>query len=244
MVTTAKQISRDKVGRKVLYFDVPEKTGIVSVIGADTVLGAQMVKHLCEAGKTVYGFSQEKDFKFSLKPISEHEAPGLDYPPHPILSDWLVVCVDPQMGFEKYTSRIRNLCNYLYRKKHRGDLLFFSSTEVRTSTRSHMPSGNTIGTSAPPSSATTVKESATESITSPRNETSRCLATAEQILNTMLYRPGNEVFPHILRLTKAERPTIQAGALHDSDMPIIAATCSKALELMSKYNCCPDVAVI
>lgn len=117
MVTMAKQISRDKLGRKVLYFDVPEKTGIVSVIGADTVLGAQMVKHLCEAGKTVYGFSQEKDFKFSLKPISEHEAPGLDYPPHPILSDWLVVCIDPQMGFEKYTSRIRSLCNYLFRKK-------------------------------------------------------------------------------------------------------------------------------
>ena len=142
MVTTAKQISRDKTGHKVLYFDVPEKTGIVSVIGADTVLGAQMVKHLCEAGKTVYGFSQEKDFKFSLKPISEHEAPGLDYPPHPILSDWLVVCLDPQMGFEKYTSRIRSLCNYLFRKKHRGDLLFFSSNEIFMATISSSRSRN------------------------------------------------------------------------------------------------------
>lgn len=243
MVTTAKQISRDKTGHKVLYFDVPEKTGIVSVIGADTILGAQMVKHLCEAGKTVYGFSQEKDFKFSLKPISEHEAPGLDYPPHPILSDWLVVCLDPQMGFEKYTTRIRNLCNYLYRKKQRGDLLFFSSTEARTSMRSHMPARNATSISARPSSTATVSESATESIVSPLNETSRCLATAEQILNTMLYRPGNEVFPHILRLSKAERlATLRTG--HDPDLPNIATTCSKALELMSKYNCCPDVAVI
>ena len=243
MVTTAKQISRDKTGHKVLYFDVPEKTGIVSVIGADTILGAQMVKHLCEAGKTVYGFSQEKDFKFSLKPISEHEASGLDYPPHPILSDWLVVCLDPQMGFEKYTSRIRNLCNYLYRKKHRGDLLFFSSNEIRTSPRPHMPAGNAICTSNRQFSAAKVTESATESIVSPHNDTALSLATAEQILNTMLYRPGNEVFPHVLRLTKAKRPAT-AGRGHDLDIPNIATTCSKAIELMSKYNCCPDVAVI
>lgn len=243
MVTTAKQISRDKTGHKVLYFDVPEKTGIVSVIGADTILGAQMVKHLCEAGKTVYGFTQEKDFKFSLKPISEHEATGLDYPPHPILSDWLVVCVNPQMGFEKYTSRIRNLCNYLYRKKHRGDLLFFSSTEIRTTTRSHMPSGNAISTSNHQSSAAKVTESAAESVVSAHSETSRCLATAEQILNTMLYRPGNEVFPHILRLAEAERPAVPETG-HDPDMPNLTTTCSKAIKLINKYNCCPDVAVI
>ena len=73
MVTTAKQFSRNKAGREVLYFDVPEKTGIVSVIGADTVLGANMVKHLIDGGKTVYGFTQKKDFIFSLRPISEHE---------------------------------------------------------------------------------------------------------------------------------------------------------------------------
>ena len=243
MVTTAKQISRDKVGRKVLYFDVPEKTGIVSVIGADTVLGAQMVKHLCEAGKTVYGFSQEKDFKFSLKPISEHEAPGLDYPPHPILSDWLVVCLDPQMGFEKYTSRIRNLCNYLYRKKHRGDLLFFSSNEIRTTTQPHMPSGNSISTSGRPSSTATATEPLIESAVSPHSDTILSLATAEQILNAMLYRPGNEVFPHILRLTEAKCPAT-SGTEHDPDMPNLTTTCTKALELMSKYNCCPDVAVI
>ena len=37
MVTTAKQISQDKAGREVLYFDVPEKTGIVSVIVAEPI---------------------------------------------------------------------------------------------------------------------------------------------------------------------------------------------------------------
>ena len=193
MVTAAKQISRDKIGREVLYFDVPEKTGIVSVIGADTCLGAHMVKQLNEAGKTVYGFTQEKDFKFALKPISEHEVTVLDYPPHPILSDWLVVCIDPRIEFEKYTSKIRNLCSYLYRKKYRGDLLFFSSTEIC------QPGEDGI--------LPTV---------APRTEKDLNLATAENILNVMLYKPGNEVLPHIIRLGDSE----------------IDEACAKAVKMM------------
>lgn len=206
MVTTAKQISRDKSGREVLYFDVPKKTGIVSVIGADTCLGVHMVKQLSEAGKTVYGFTQEKDFKFSLKPISEHEVTGLDYPPHPILSDWLVVCIDPRIEFEKYTSKIRNLCSYLYRKKYRGDLLFISSTEI----------------CQPGEDGTTEK-----SLVAPRTEVGLCLATAENILNVMLYKDGNEVLPHVLRL----------------DNTGIDVACRKAIELMN-MEFCPDIAVI
>ena len=206
MVTTAKQISQNKARREGLYFDVPETTDIVSVIGADTDLGANMVKHLSDAGKTVYGFTQEKDFKFSLKPSSEHEATGLDYPPHPILSDWLVLCIDPQMGFEKYTSRIRNLCNYLYRKKYRGDILLFSSTEI----------------CQPDEDGITEK-----SLVAPRTEIGLCLATAENILNVMLYKDGNEVVPHVLRL----------------DNTGIDDACEKAIELMS-MEFCPDIAVI
>ena len=206
MVTTAKQNSQDKAGREMLYFDVPEKTGIVSVIGADTDLGTSMVKHLSDAGKTVYGFSQGKDFKFSLRPISEHEMGKTDYPPHPILSDWLVLCIDPRMGFEKYTSRIRNLCNYLYRKKYRGDILLFSSTEI----------------CQPDEDGITEK-----SLVAPRTEVGLCLATAENVLNVMLYKDGNEVLPHILRLDNT--------GLDDA--------CGKATELMN-MEFCPDIAVI
>jgi len=206
MVTTAKQISQDKAGREVLYFDVPEKTGIVSVIGADTVLGANMVKHLIDGGKTVYGFTQKKDFKFSLRPISEHETGKTDYPPHPILSDWLVLSIDPLMGFEKYTSRIRNLCNYLYRKKYRGDILLFSSTEI----------------CQPDVDGITEK-----SLVAPRTEVGLCLATAENILNVMLYKDGNEVLPHVLRL----------------DNNGIEDACGKAIELMD-MDFCPDIVVI
>ena len=206
MVTTAEQISHDKHGREVLFFDVPEKTGIVSVIGADTDLGANMVKHLSDVGKTVYGFTQEKDFKFSLKPISEHETGKTDYPPHPILSDWLVLCIDPRMGFEKYTSRIRSLCNYLYRKKYRGDILFFSSTEIC------QPGEDGI---------------TEESLVAPRTEVGLCFATAENILNIMLYKDGNEVLPHVLRLN--------SDRMDDA--------CRKAIELMN-MEFCPDIAVI
>ena len=206
MVTTAKQISQDKAGREVLYFDVPEKTGIVSVIGADTDLGANMVKYLCEAGKTVYGFTQEKDFKFSLRPISEHETRKADYPPHPILSDWLVLCIDPRIGFEKYTSRIRNLSNYLFRKKYRGDILLFSSTEIC------QPGEDGI---------------TEESLVAPRTEVGLCFATAENILNVMLYKNGNEVLPHVLRI----------------DNTGFDNACKKAIELMS-MEFCPDIAVI
>ena len=53
MVTTAKQISQGKAEREVLYFGVPEKTGIVSAIGADSDLCSNMVNHLSDAGKTV-----------------------------------------------------------------------------------------------------------------------------------------------------------------------------------------------
>ena len=206
MVTTAKQSSQDKAEREMLYFDVPEKTGIVSVIGADTELGKHMVNHLSDARKTVYGFTQEKDFKFSLRPISDHEMGKTDYPPHPILSDWLVLCIDPRMGFEKYTSRIRNLCNYLYRKKYRGNILLFSSTEI----------------CQPDEDGITEK-----SLVAPRTEVGLCLATAENILNVMLYKDGNEVLPHVLRLGNT--------GLDDA--------CGKAIELMN-MEFCPDIAVI
>ena len=95
MVAPSKKTSFKHTERKEVLHEIPSKSGIISVIGADTCLGEHMLKQLCEAGKTVYGFSQRKDFKFSLKPFSVYEVPGLGFPPHPILSDWLVVCIDP-----------------------------------------------------------------------------------------------------------------------------------------------------
>ena len=42
------------------YIGVPEKTGVFSVVGCDTFYGARMRKHLCEAGKAVYGLGRQR----------------------------------------------------------------------------------------------------------------------------------------------------------------------------------------
>ena len=206
MVAPSKKASIKRTDWEEVLHVIPAKSGIISVIGADTCLGAHMVKQLSEAGKTVYGFSQEKDFKFSLKPISIHEVLGLGFPPHPILSDWLVVCIDPTIEFEAYTLKIRNLCKHLFVKKYSGDLLFFSSTEIC------QPGENGVSEESP---------------VAPRTEKGLNLATAENILNVMLYKHGNEVLPHVMRL-------------RDSN---IDEACAKAVELMG-LDFCPDIAVI
>lgn len=204
MVAPSKKTSIGRTEWEEVLHVIPAKSGIISVIGADTCLGAHMVKHLSEAGKTVYGFSQEKDFKFSLKPISIHEVPSSGFPPHPILSDWLVICIDPTIEFEDYTSKIRNLCKHLFAKKYSGDLLFFSSIEI-----------------CQPG------EDGFLSSVAPRTEKDLNLATAENILNVMLYKPGNEVLPHIIRLGDSK----------------IDEACAKAVEMMG-LEFCPDIAVI
>lgn len=204
MVAPSQKTSCKRTEREEVLHIIPSKSDIISVIGVDTCLGANMVKHLSKAGKTVYGFSQKKDFKFSLKPISVHEVPGLGFPPHPILSDWLIVCMDSTIGFEDYTTRIRNLCKHLFVKKYSGDLLFFSSVEIC------QPGEDGI-----------------TSLVAPRTEKGLNLATAENILNVMLYKAGNEVLPHIIRLGDTE----------------IDETCEKTIKMMS-LNFCPDIAVI
>ena len=52
-------------------------------------------------------------------------------------------------------------------------------------------------------------------------------ATAENILSVMLYKPGNEVLPHILRLGDTE----------------IGEACAKAITMMD-LDFCPDMAII
>ena len=204
MVAPSKKASIKRTDWEEVLHVIPAKSGIFSVVGADTCLGTHMVKRSSEAGKTVYGFSQEKDFKFSLKPISIHEVLELGFPPHPILSDWLVVCIDPTIGFEAYTLKIRNLCKHLFAKKYSGDLLFFSSTEIcQPGEDGFLPS------------------------VAPRTEKDLNLATAENILNVMLYKPGNEVLPHVMRLGDSE----------------IDEACAKAVEMMG-LDFCPDIAEI
>lgn len=58
MVAPSKKTSIRRTEWEEVLHVIPAKSGIISVVGADTRLGAHMIKHLSEAGKTVYGFSQ------------------------------------------------------------------------------------------------------------------------------------------------------------------------------------------
>ena len=242
MVTISKQAASKKVKHKAKTFVVPENTNIVSIIGADTYFGTHMVKHLSEYGKTVYGFSQEKDFKFLAKPITEHKGAELAFPPHPILSEWLFICVDPRIGFQKYTSRIWKLCEYLSSHIFHGELCLFSSLEVCRD-----------------------KLITKESPIDPCSEEAVCLATAENILRMMQYQIGNEVYPHIIRVGDVygdeiglhNTPGIINGFVHEaetnhsvSDLGMawrtfthISDVCNRTVKLMST-GVCPDIAVI
>lgn len=242
MVTTSKKLDLKRTGSKAKTFVVPENTNIVSVIGADTYLGAHMIKHLSAYAKTVYGFPQEKDFKFSAKPITEHRENRLAFPPHPILSDWLFVCIDPRIGFQKYTSRIWKLYEYLSKQSFHGELCLFSSLEV---CRDELIS--------------------TESPIDPCSEEVVCLATAENILRMMQYQVGNDVSPHIIRVGDVygdeiglnNIPGIINGFVHEaeinhtiSDLGMawrtfthISDVCNRTVKLMST-GICPDIAVI
>jgi len=66
-----------------------------------------------------------------------------------------------------------------------------------------------------------------ESLVAPHTEVGLCLATAENILSVMLYKDGNEVLQHVLRLGNTG----------------IDEACKKAIELMS-MEFCPDLAMV
>lgn len=168
-----------KKTRENLYCENPINSGITSVIGADTYIGAHMVKHLRETGKNVYCFSQKDDFKKTLNNYYVFEGKNPPKPSSPLLSDWIIVCIDPVISFESYSAKIRNLCKYLYANKFAGQLVFFSSIDI-------------CETDGEP-----IDE---ESYVCPCTESDLCLATAEHIINVERYKGRNNYYPYVLRI--------------------------------------------
>lgn len=111
MVTISKKAASKQIKRKAKTFAVPETTNIVSVIGSDTYLGAHMVKHLSAYAKTVYGFSQEKDFIFSAKPIAEHGGTGLAFPPPRFFQIGCLSALNPVLVFRSTHPESGNCMN-------------------------------------------------------------------------------------------------------------------------------------
>ena len=58
------------------YIEISEKTGVFPVVGCDTFYRARMRKHLCEAGKAVYGFGQAEEFDQAMALRSQRYCSG------------------------------------------------------------------------------------------------------------------------------------------------------------------------
>ena len=103
---------------------------IVTVYGADSYFGAHMLKHLVHTDQMVYGFSQNKDLNFDEEPMFIQGREKITFEPAPIVSDWIVVCLDPGIGVNAYFSRMKHLCNYLIEQEFLGRVCFVSSASI------------------------------------------------------------------------------------------------------------------
>lgn len=155
-------------------------TNIVSVIGADTYFGSHMIKHLVSAGQMVYGFSQQKSFSFELEPIIVSSMGKASVEPAPIISDWLFVCVDPRIGFDKYVKWMRTFCKEMIKKEYWGKICFLSLGSI---CRSECDAPITE-----------------DSFVSPRTELDLSLATAENMLSVMRSNKKNAAETAIIRI--------------------------------------------
>ena len=160
--------------------EITGSTNIVSVIGADTYFGSHMIKHLASANQMVYGFSQEKHFSFEQEPIIVSGLEKATVEPAPIISDWLFVCVDPRIGFDKYVKWMHAFCKEMIKKEYWGKICFLSLGSI---CRSECDAPITE-----------------DSLVSPRTELDLSLATAENMLSVMRSNIKNAAEPAIVRI--------------------------------------------
>lgn len=156
------------------------KTCIYTVIGADTYLGVHMLKHLRKTGQTVIGIAQNEKFHYDAEPFN---APALDQSPDNIPtidSEWIVICIDPNMGFEKYIAKIKKLLVNLAEHDFVGDICFFSSAAICM-----VETGKPISEHA---------------MVYPRNEQDLALATGENLLTVLACGEKGYAIPHVMRI--------------------------------------------
>ena len=169
-----------RISKQVKIIKITGPTNIVSVIGADTYFGSHMVKHLVSANQMVYGFSQQKSFSFEQEPIIVSGSEKATVEPAPIISDWLFVCVDPRVGFERYVKWMRVFCKEMIKKEYWGKICFLSLGSICRSE-----------CDAPISE---------DSFVSPRTELDLSLATAENMLSVMRSSKKNAAETAIVRI--------------------------------------------
>lgn len=161
------------------FTTVSSPRAIFTVLGADTYLGAHMVKHLRENDRMVCCVAQNEDFDCGIEPLCINELNKVSHGVQVVETQWLVVCIDPGIGFEKYTSKIKKLCDNLVAKEFTGNICFFSSA--------------TICQSGP-------EPISEETLVFPRTEQDLALATGENLLAVLSCSPHGYASPHIMRI--------------------------------------------
>ncbi len=158
---------------------ITSPTKIITVYGADSYFGAHMVKHLDHTDQMVYGFSQNKDLNLDEEPMLVQGREKITFEPAPIVSDWIVVCLDPGIGVNTYFSRMKHLCNYLIEQEFFGRVCFVSSANICQSS---------------------YKEISEDTVVCPRNEADLALAIGENFLNVMLHHKKNQAGTLVVRV--------------------------------------------
>ena len=159
--------------------DITTPTKIVTIYGADTYFGAHLVKHLDLTDQMVYGFSQNKDLNFKEEPMLTHGREKVDFEPAPVISDWIVVCLDPTLNLDVYINRMKHLCNYLIAQEFFGKVCFVSSGEICISSD---------------------KEISEDTIVYPRTQADLALSIGENFLNVMLHHKENQAGTLVVRV--------------------------------------------
>ena len=159
--------------------EITSPTKIVTVYGADSYFGAHLVKHLDLTDQMVYGFSQNKDLNFEEEPMLIHGQEKIAFEPAPVVSDWIIVCLDPNIGLDVYITRMKNLCNYLIEQEFWGRVCFVSCGGICLSS---------------------YKEISEDTIVYPRTEYDLALSIGENFLNVMLHQKGNQAGTLVVRV--------------------------------------------
>lgn len=106
------------------------KASIYSVIGADTYLGAHMLKHLRQTGQRVIGIAHDETFHYNAEPVNTVNSDKIPEDTPAVDAEWIVICIDPDMGFEKYTRKMKKLLDGLTEHGFAGDICFLSSASI------------------------------------------------------------------------------------------------------------------
>lgn len=155
------------------------KKNIYTIIGTDTYFGAHMLKHLQAMKQIVIGCTQGEPFRYEAESICVSDLGKYEDMPA-VDGEWIVICLDPGMGFEAYAAKLKGILDHLRAREFIGDICFFSSAAIC------MPDADQ------PISET--------SAIYPRNGHDLALVTGENLLSVFGCSNKGYAVPHIMRI--------------------------------------------